>query len=287
MSKSDFIIAKKTVLKNRNQIIEKLVQDFIFENPSVLGLGPLGSVAREKKVSSGGILDMVLEDSGTRYEVEVQLGKIDESHIVRAIEYWDLERNRYPQYDHCAVIIAEEVTGRFMNVVSLFNRTIPLIVIQMTAIETENGIILDFIKIMDRPDPLPEEEETIPADRAYWVAQTREEIVKLAEEVLQGVSIVVPGFTANYKKQYVGLSKDGISRNFVYVVPKRKYIYLFIKCPENQNLSSELENSTLDYDYLNAGRMYRIKLTKNGEYTSNKAIIDKLVNYSAEYFGLL
>ena len=41
-----------------------------------------------------------------RYEVEVQLGPTDEAHIIRTIEYWDIERNRYPQYEHCAVLIA-------------------------------------------------------------------------------------------------------------------------------------------------------------------------------------
>ena len=26
--------------------------------------------------------------------------------------YWDIEKKRYPQYDHCAVIIAEDITDR-------------------------------------------------------------------------------------------------------------------------------------------------------------------------------
>ena len=47
------------------------------------------------------------------------------------IEYWDIERKRYPQYDHCAVLVAEDITSRFLNVVSLFYGTIPLIAIQM------------------------------------------------------------------------------------------------------------------------------------------------------------
>ena len=31
---------------------------------------------------------------------------MDESHIIRTIEYWDIERRRYPQYEHVAVIVA-------------------------------------------------------------------------------------------------------------------------------------------------------------------------------------
>ena len=49
-----------------------------------------------------------------RYKVEIRLGKTDECHIFRTIEYWDLERKRYPQYDHVAVFIAEDITSRFL-----------------------------------------------------------------------------------------------------------------------------------------------------------------------------
>ncbi len=37
------------------------------------------------------------------------LGAVDESHIIRTIEYWDVERQRYPTLQHRAVIVAEEI----------------------------------------------------------------------------------------------------------------------------------------------------------------------------------
>lgn len=43
-----------------------------------------------------GRLDLLLQetDSTRRYEVEIQLGRTDEAHIIRTIEYWDIERKR-------------------------------------------------------------------------------------------------------------------------------------------------------------------------------------------------
>src|SRR3989442_11609419 len=41
------------------------------------------------------------------------------SHIIRTIEYWDNERRRYPAYEHIAVLVAEQVTARFLNVIGL------------------------------------------------------------------------------------------------------------------------------------------------------------------------
>ena len=52
------------------------------------------------------------------------------------------ERKRYPQYDHTAVIVAEDVKSRFLNVISLFNGFIPLVAIQLNAIQVESQVSL-------------------------------------------------------------------------------------------------------------------------------------------------
>jgi hypothetical protein len=92
-----------------------------------LGLGELHVVQREKAQPSGGRIDFIMSDldNETRYEVELMLGPVNESHIVRTIEYWDVERQRYPTLEHRAVIVAEEITSRFFNVIRLLNRAVP------------------------------------------------------------------------------------------------------------------------------------------------------------------
>ena len=111
---------EKISLKNNSLVKENMIQDFIFNDPSVLGLGDVTPIQREKIQPAGGRLDMLLasDDKGTRYEVEIQLGATDPSHIIRTIEYWDTEKRRYPQYDHCAVIIAEEIISNYLFVLS-------------------------------------------------------------------------------------------------------------------------------------------------------------------------
>ncbi len=100
---------------------EKWLQERIHEDPSILGLGDLSVIRRERELASGGRLDFLMYDpeDSIRYEVEVMLGTLDESHIIRIIEYWDLERRRYPTLEHRAVIIAEEITNRFL-ILSVF-----------------------------------------------------------------------------------------------------------------------------------------------------------------------
>ena len=100
----NLITPEKISLVNNPIFSEKWVQDIIAENPSILGLGDLILKDKERIHPKAGRLDLLLQDSESdrRYEVELQLGKVDESHIIRTIEYWDIEKKRYPQYDHCA-----------------------------------------------------------------------------------------------------------------------------------------------------------------------------------------
>src|SRR5579859_6132661 len=101
---------------------EAWLQQRILEDPAMLGLGDVSVIKREKKQSSGGRLDFLMLDAelDTMYEVEVMLGRLDESHIIRAIEYWDIERRSWPSREHSAVIVAEDITNRFFNVIGLF-----------------------------------------------------------------------------------------------------------------------------------------------------------------------
>ena len=87
----------KTInLKNHSQLNEKWLQDIIADDPSVLGIGDVVLKDKERIHAGAGRLDLLLQDSDGhgRYEVEIQLGATDESHIIRTIEYWDIEGDK-------------------------------------------------------------------------------------------------------------------------------------------------------------------------------------------------
>jgi hypothetical protein len=109
---------EKLTLKTHPTLNEKWVQERIAEEPGIIGLGDVILKDKERIQPRAGRLDLLLQeaDGNRRFEVEVQLGATDEAHIIRTIEYWDIERKRYPQYEHTAVIIAEDITSRFLNV---------------------------------------------------------------------------------------------------------------------------------------------------------------------------
>ena len=128
-------------MKGDPRFNELWLHNLLVDRPSLLGLGDLDVRDSERRQPSGGRLDLLLVDpeTRTRYEVEIQLGATDETHIIRTIEYWDIERKRYPQYEHVAVIVAENVTSRFLNVIQLFNGSIPLIAVQLQLVKVEGS----------------------------------------------------------------------------------------------------------------------------------------------------
>ena len=137
--------------------------------PSILGLGDLVPVATEKTQTDGGRLDLLLRDtaSDAMYEVELQLGKTDPSHIIRTIEYWDGEKRRRPRRSHTAVLVAEEITTRFFNVVRLLSEAIPIIGIQVNMVQVGEARALHFTTIINTFVE-EEVEEGPPVDEKYW-----------------------------------------------------------------------------------------------------------------------
>ena|SRR5215216_6967711 len=93
----EFERAERLSLMAHPELNEKWVQDLIAKDPSILGLGDLELRQKERIQPHAGRLDLLLQDpQGRRYEVELQLGSTDETHIIGIIEYWDIERKRNP-----------------------------------------------------------------------------------------------------------------------------------------------------------------------------------------------
>ncbi|TAM48082.1 MAG: hypothetical protein EPN55_01050 [Gammaproteobacteria bacterium] len=240
-------------LKDHPQFNEFWVRDRIVDDPSILGLGSELYVKDvERAQPKGGRLDLLLIDSDTdrRYEVEIMLGKVDESHIIRTIEYWDIERKRYPQYDHCAVLVAEEITSRFLNVIGLFNSVIPMIAIQCTPIKIGDQILLQFTKVLDEIERGEDDEdddfEEAAADRSYWEKRGSKPSLMVADSCLSLLREIDPSISLSYRRQYIGLTVNGAVNNFVAFKAKKQFLRVEAKTREDkEGWLSRLEEAGL------------------------------------------
>lgn len=255
-------------LRAHPRLNETWVQERIAEDPSILGLGDLVLKDKERMQPQAGRLDILLQDADStrRYEVEVQLGETDESHIVRTIEYWDIERKRYPQYDHTAVIVAEDITGRFLNVISLFNGFIPLVAIQMNAIKVGNRLSLVFTKVLDQLalGLVGEDEEVREvADRAYWEERGTKETLAMADSLLDMIHAFDPEVELKYNKFYIGLARHDQADNFAIFRPQKNALRFEVRLPRSAETEASISEHGLDLmEYDTRWGKYRIRLAK-------------------------
>lgn len=208
---------------------EKWLQDRIDEDPSILGLGDLDVLRREKPQSSGGRLDFYMSDTDNnlRYTVEIMLGTLDESHIIRAIEYWDIEKQRYPSYDHRAVIVAEEITSRFFNVIRLLNRSIPLIALQLNAFTIDESVILHITKVLDVYSEVDDIEESggERVDRHTWEQRANVDSLAAGDGIVGIIKNEIGAARVTYNKHHIAVGTS--SHNFCWIHPKKSKQY----CP--------------------------------------------------------
>ena len=259
----EYVKAEPVSLKGHTDFREVWLHDQISKDTSILGLGELTLIEREKVQPGAGRLDMLLADSDpespTRYEVEIMLGPTDPSHIIRTIEYWDIERRRYPAYDHIAVLVAEQVTARFLNVISLFAGSLPIIAIQLNALRVNNLILLDFVKVLDqrqlREDDAVEAGAIEPdVDRSTWEARVGASMMKACDRIAQIANEIDPHLGLKYKKRKVALSVPGSFFNMLALWPKKNFIRVrfrvtdpetWVKRLSEAGVEPELKDGTL------------------------------------------
>jgi hypothetical protein len=198
---------------------EYWLQDLIYENPAQLGLGDLVPVNKEKKQISGGRLDILLKDpadNNAMYEVEVMLGETDPSHIIRAIEYWDNEKRKYPQRQHYCVLVAESFDRRYFNVIQILSLNVPMIAIQTDLLKVKDDYILNFSKVLDIYVEQEDEEESTPVDERTWNTKSSWSL-KTAQRLL------------DILKDYDSQASINFTQSYISIVVQNRNSYLFDK----------------------------------------------------------
>jgi hypothetical protein len=204
---------------------EKWLQRQILNDTSILGLGELEVLVRERRQPQGGKIDFLMysEEADTYYEVEVMLGVLDESHIIRTIEYWDIERQRRPGSEHRAVIVAEKITSRFFNVLRLLNRSVPMIAVQLGAFKVDDSsIVLHGVTVLDGTEETPEtyvSEEAEQTDRKYWERKRDPTSLAVMDKILTNIKSGGIEERLSYNKHHIALGSTG--NNFCWFHPRK------------------------------------------------------------------
>jgi hypothetical protein len=233
-------------LKTHPDYAEKWVRDRLAEDPSVLGLGPLILREVERTQPRAGRLDLLFSDplDHRRYEVELMLGPMDESHVIRAIEYWDSERKRAPRHEHYAVLVAEQVGPRFLNILELFSPVIPIIAVQMIALRVNEYLALQFIRVHD--GKMSDRMFDRGADRReerQFVSDVPNLAPALMDECLAILRSIDPTITLDQRRDMVALARGETRTECLSFFPHRDFLGVKARVRQKEDWLARLESA--------------------------------------------
>src|SRR5260370_11852723 len=147
--------------------------------------------------------------------------------------------------------MAEDITSRFLKVVSLFNGSVTLVEIQMQALKMADYTALVFTTVIDELTrgliDEDEDAEATPTDRAYWETKKgTKATVAIADQLLGIVHEFDPSLALKYNKFYIGLAKDGRADNFVTFRPQRSGLLLEVRLKQSDDIQAKIDASSLD-----------------------------------------
>ncbi len=176
-----------------------------------------------------------------------------------------------------AVLVAEDITSRFLNVISLFNKAIPLIVIQLRALDVDGVLTMSATTVLDLARAGIEEEDEAgqAADRGYWASRGSEASLGVAEQVLALVNEITAGMALKYNKYYIGLAHDGIADNFVAFRPRREYTLVDFRIPRSDEVTALINDSGVErMSYEKRAGCFRLRLTSKDVAAHRELLLD-------------
>jgi hypothetical protein len=168
------------------------------------------------------------------------------------------------------VLIAEDITSRFLNVISLLNKHVPIIAIQMQAVEVGNYLTLVFTTVVDlslrRDDEDDSPQELVQRD--HWEKKPNSkaglEIVDTLADFVQKQDATL---ALKYNLGFVQVNKRG--RIFLYFVPQKARTKLGIKMSRTaacDDLENKIQAAGLEVHYdERRGYLFSIENGKFGD----------------------
>lgn len=128
------------------------------------------------------------------------VGECDADHGFRVLDYWARERVKNPHAKHLAVLVAEDLAGRYQTVIETLPQFLPFIGIEIRTRRLHGDGDLAVIEslVVAQPDDLilstgdesGVESETQPRDRDWWESERSQAFSPMASQTSNGAWLV-------------------------------------------------------------------------------------------------
>ena len=211
----------------------------------VSGLGSISIKAVEVQhyTKSGGRLDILAyqADVDTYYEIELMLGEVNSDHGFRCLDYWARERLKKPNAKHVAVLVAENLSGRYQTIIDTLPDFLPFIAIELRVLtlsgENKSATIVpliiaqpDELVLGSSDDPTDEQggnDKKAPRDRAWWEENSSAGYIATVDALIELCSKNCGPSTVDYTaSSYISLKKG--KRCWLPMWKRQNGIYVYL-----------------------------------------------------------
>jgi hypothetical protein len=280
-----FVAAEVVSLRHDPKFDERWLEKQIVEKPVFLGLGQVTILHSQLIHKEGGRLDLLAEDKENqyRYAIELMLGRLDKSHIVRAIDYWlrETAREKRDEWQTVAVVVAEDVrNSRYFNVVKFLTEKMPMVVVEMRALRVGKNLTVACSTLLDGRDQAEEEEveqPSAPKDRGAWLSNSSPASIEAIDQVEKLLKAIDTKVSVNWtNRNFVGLQVGNRSANFVTFAPKKKFVRVSARfLQDSEKWKNRLRKVGFHIVGGTPGKSVRFRATK-GEIASNKKLLSQM-----------
>lgn len=282
-AKLTYTPAEPVSLRSHPEYDEAWVERQINAKPAALGLGAVKIKRSQLSQKKGGRLDILAEDESNQFlfTIELMVGSLDSSHIIRAIDYWQREkaRERRDGWETVTVIVAEDIRQtRFYNVVRFLSERMPLVVIEMHALQVGKHLTLTFNTLndgRDQPDTTPLEQDTVEVNADYWAEKASPESVDIAKRLGAIIKKVDAHAAINWNQQFLGIRVGNRAVNFVIFVPKKQFVRVHARIPDTDGWTKKLNKAGFEVIGGTPGRSVHFRVTKQNV-SGQKLLLQKL-----------
>ena len=135
----------------RANMVDSRVLSTIVKNPTILGLGNVRVVEPVGAYLGKSDTYLLLSDFGHQcYEVLAKRRCTITEDLHHVVNFSNEMRMRFPDYEHCAVLVVEELNTEVTDRARTLCEVIPLVVIRMQSDYRARKPLLSFTKLFDQ-----------------------------------------------------------------------------------------------------------------------------------------
>ena len=114
-------------------------------------------------------------------------------------------------------------------------------------------------------------------NRTYWENRSNTTMINELENMVAKFIEIIGRFKLRFNKHFISLTRTGEVNVFVYFIPRKTYIDMYLKGDKDEAVLAELEESgiTCKYDWIR--NRYQLSISNTAEFLKHKEIIFKMV----------